>query len=179
MNAVANYPMTATDSQLPHDTCAAKTRAGTPCQLPAGWGTDHAGSGRCKLHGGKSPGRPVKHGLYAVKHHQTLTDKIEQFRDAPVDNLADELALMRALLQDVLGKLTASPDAETREAITTLVGEIRQLVSTIVKVRNSTALTGQEIQLFMLCMSGILQKYVPAERLPDAVNELRTAFQPR
>ncbi len=35
--------------------CCAKTRAKTPCQLPAGWGTDHVGEGRCKLHGGKTP----------------------------------------------------------------------------------------------------------------------------
>lgn len=36
--------------------CGAKTRAGTPCKQLAGWGTDHVGEGRCKLHGGKSTG---------------------------------------------------------------------------------------------------------------------------
>jgi len=35
--------------------CGAKTRDGTPCELPAGWGTDHVGWGRCKLHGGATP----------------------------------------------------------------------------------------------------------------------------
>lgn len=42
----------------PHDKgiCGAKTRAGTPCQQRAGWGTNHVGKGRCKLHGGKSTG---------------------------------------------------------------------------------------------------------------------------
>ena len=39
-----------------HDVCGAKTRAGTPCQQPAGWGTSHFGTGRCKLHGGASTG---------------------------------------------------------------------------------------------------------------------------
>ena len=38
-------------------TCGAKTRDGTPCAHPAGWGTDHPGVGRCKLHGG-STSRP-------------------------------------------------------------------------------------------------------------------------
>lgn len=43
-------------------TCDAKTRAGTPCALAKGWGTDHAGHGRCKLHGGSSPrGRESPH----------------------------------------------------------------------------------------------------------------------
>lgn len=55
--------------------CGAKTRAGTPCKRPAGWGTNHVGEGRCKLHGGKSTGPPpekmkknknsMKHGLFA------------------------------------------------------------------------------------------------------------------
>ena len=39
--------------------CGAKTRrSGTPCRRPAGWGTDHPGRGRCKLHGGASKGPP-------------------------------------------------------------------------------------------------------------------------
>lgn len=35
--------------------CGAKTRAGSPCTQAAGWGTDHAGFGACKLHGGSTP----------------------------------------------------------------------------------------------------------------------------
>ncbi len=54
--------------------CGAKTHSGTKCQKPAGWGTDHVGSGRCKLHGGvvgKKHGPPkgsqnaLKHGIYS------------------------------------------------------------------------------------------------------------------
>lgn len=50
--------------------CGAKTRAdanknpahkaGRPCKRPAGWGTDHPGSGRCKLHGGSTRAGGVK-----------------------------------------------------------------------------------------------------------------------
>lgn len=39
--------------------CGAKTRKGWPCRRPAGWGTNHPGRGRCKLHGGASPGALV------------------------------------------------------------------------------------------------------------------------
>lgn len=60
----------------PHDDikniCGAKTRKGTPCQQVAGWGTDHVGSGRCKLHGGKSTGpkdkTKLKENKNAEKH---------------------------------------------------------------------------------------------------------------
>ena len=32
--------------------CGAKTKKdGSPCQKPAGWGTNHQGIGKCKLHG--------------------------------------------------------------------------------------------------------------------------------
>jgi hypothetical protein len=37
-----------------HDRCGADGRT-RPCLLPAGWGTDHVGVGRCKLHGGSTP----------------------------------------------------------------------------------------------------------------------------
>lgn len=40
--------------QLPK--CGAKRRqGGAPCGKPAGWGTDHVGFGRCKMHGGSTP----------------------------------------------------------------------------------------------------------------------------
>src|SRR5439155_22600368 len=35
--------------------CEARTRSGMPCQRPAGWGTRHAGRGRCSYHAGKTP----------------------------------------------------------------------------------------------------------------------------
>jgi uncharacterized protein YjcR len=53
--------------------CGAKTRRGTECQSPA------MPNGRCRMHGGKSPGAPKgnrnawKHGSYSV------TAKAERF----------------------------------------------------------------------------------------------------
>lgn len=35
--------------------CGAKKRSGGECGKPAGWGTDHNGIGRCKIHGGSTP----------------------------------------------------------------------------------------------------------------------------
>lgn len=35
--------------------CGARKRSGGTCGRPAGWGTTHAGWGRCKLHGGSTP----------------------------------------------------------------------------------------------------------------------------
>jgi uncharacterized protein YjcR len=47
--------------------CGAKTRTGTPCRSPA------MTNGRCRMHGGKSPGAPKgnanarKHGFYSAE----------------------------------------------------------------------------------------------------------------
>jgi hypothetical protein len=70
--------------------CGAKNRSGGKCGKPAGWGTDHPGSGRCKLHGGASTGpksqegkkriaaNAIKHGAYSDKllseHERELYD---------------------------------------------------------------------------------------------------------
>lgn len=56
-------------AKRPHERCGARNRHGGTCQHPAGYGTDHNGSGRCKFHGGASPGalpgnqNAVTHGL--------------------------------------------------------------------------------------------------------------------
>lgn len=44
-------------------------RSGKPCQHPAGFRTDHAGTGRCWLHGGNSRTHQepnLRHGIYAA-----------------------------------------------------------------------------------------------------------------
>src|SRR5258708_38977216 len=38
-----------------HDRCGARTRAAGVCGLPAGWGTEHVGTGPCRVHGGNLP----------------------------------------------------------------------------------------------------------------------------
>lgn len=47
---------------------AAKRQGGDPCGRPAGWGTDHTGTGACKLHGGStSTGRKAAKRKQAVQ----------------------------------------------------------------------------------------------------------------
>lgn len=55
--------------------CGASKRNGNgePCQLPAGWGTDHKGEGRCKHHGGASPGgKPGNKNAVTTGEHETI-----------------------------------------------------------------------------------------------------------
>jgi hypothetical protein len=41
--------------KAPAPTCGAKKRGGGRCNMAAGWGTNHPGIGKCKLHGGALP----------------------------------------------------------------------------------------------------------------------------
>jgi hypothetical protein len=45
--------------------CGAKTRKGTPCEAPA-----IRGKARCRMHGGKSAGKPQIHGRFTKAYVQ-------------------------------------------------------------------------------------------------------------
>lgn len=90
--------------------CGAKNRQGEPCQQPAGWGTDHPGEGRCKLHGGVGQ-RPTAR-YAAAKVRPRLGELIEQFSadDNPHD-LTHELTLLRALVLDYVERYDETTEA--------------------------------------------------------------------
>lgn len=55
MQAAASKELGRSKRGLPKRHCGARTRGGAKCKRPAGWGTDHPGTGKCKNHGGSSP----------------------------------------------------------------------------------------------------------------------------
>ncbi len=63
----------------------ARTRSGQPCQAPA------MPNGRCRMHGGKSPGAP-KGNKNALKHGRYTADAIAKRRE-----IATLLRTMKAL----------------------------------------------------------------------------------
>ena len=65
--------------------CGARTRSGNACQSPA------MANGRCRMHGGPSPGAP-KGNRNALKHGRYTAEAIEQRRE-----VASLLRAMRAL----------------------------------------------------------------------------------
>ena len=96
---------------LTQTTCGAKTRAGTPCTLRAGWGTDHVGDGRCKLHGGKSP---RKSGRYSKVPSRAVREIIAELEAEPLEQQLDvlpEARMIRALAQDYIARFNELKDA--------------------------------------------------------------------
>jgi len=99
------------DTTPKHPICGAraKSKAGEPCRRPAGWGTDHLGTGRCKFHGGRSPGVPgnqnaLRHGAYADLILEQLTPQERAvFAAIPADDsLQEELRIVRFKLLRLL-----------------------------------------------------------------------------
>ena len=54
--------------------CGARTRRGTPCRAPA------MANGRCRMHGGPSPGAPAGN-RHAWKHGRFTREAIERRRE--------------------------------------------------------------------------------------------------
>lgn len=108
---MSGNPMEAGTAVEPHGgACGARTRSRGVCAHPAGWGTDHPGQGRCKLHGGATP---VRHGRYSTIRREAIRELIEQHAADPDPlNLLPELAAARALFQDYVERYD-----EWREAI--------------------------------------------------------------
>jgi hypothetical protein len=146
--------------------CGAKKRSdGTPCKRPAGWGTDHAGTGRCKLHGGSSlkgvDNPNYKHGKYAEYLNETTRERIEAFDAHDPLALVDELNIQRALLADYLGRFKElNATAGDINMLMAWAAEIGRMVERIVKIRNDSALTAAEVKLLKARLLDVVPKYI-------------------
>ena len=69
------------------------------CRKEAGWGTDHFGKGRCKLHGGCCTGPKSGQLRYSDFVPADIVEEYEQFaveNDTDIKSLNNEIALIRA-----------------------------------------------------------------------------------
>lgn len=150
--------------------CTATAKStGKRCKNPA-----VAGYRVCRLHGagnankGKQGGRPIVHGRYSFKHAASLQGKVQEYlADPEPGNLLHELALMRALLQDFLDKMTdGAVDARSRGYAFEMAESISRTVERIAKIQNQTALTSAEVAYITARLSDLIVKYIddPAKR---------------
>lgn len=154
-----------------YDVCGATTsQKGTPCQQPAGWGTDHVGEGRCKLHGGSNTGpkdasgnkNARKHGAYEQVIRDQLDEKEEDIYDQ-VDtekDLDEELRILRFKLARLL-------DPPQREIYDKERGEKIALDISEAEKNKGTAILVKEIRKIIKQVGGTereaeVQKYIDA-----------------
>jgi len=153
--------------------CGAKTKHdGTPCKR-AGTGANQ----RCHLHGGKSTGRPIITGRYSVTHRKSLADKMLRFtEDTAPSDLLPELALLRSLFEDYLGRFSdgvALPAADI-ERMFSLLESIGKMVERIEKIRAGYALTPAEVALLVASLLDVLKRYLPEDKLTQLHFEMRS-----
>jgi len=159
--------------------CTATAKStGERCQNPAVSGWDV-----CRLHGAGSPkegttgGAPPTHGRYSAKRRESLQEKIEEYREENPAELWEELALLRALLQEWLSDLE-TVDEDTLGVILDLQGSIRRTLDTINKIQTRTALTQAEVEYLQARIADLFKSYVPKESRDDALNELKKLTAP-
>lgn len=100
-------PTTRADrGKLPPCGASHNKRSGT-CKRPAGWGTDHPGEGRCKLHGGVGQKPSTRYQL--TNASPTLRDAIQQQQADPDPlNLLPDLLLARSILHEAIERHSAT-----------------------------------------------------------------------
>ena len=113
-----NQDMSNGNGRAGHERCGAHCRgSGQPCQLPAGWGTDHVGAGRCRKHFG------------STRNHQEHARRV-----------LTERAEASALAE--LHRLGVQPLGNPLEALAELAAEARQWQAILrAQVAGLTALT--------------------------------------
>lgn len=132
------------------------------------------------MHGGASPGRPVIHGRYSVTKRAALREKIEQFRNDPAaGDLRDELAVLRALLEDYLNRFddAINPSGADIMLIYNMIDNIGKLVERIAKILAMTALTQAELQLLQATLIDAIKEFIPEpERQRAFVSRIGATF---
>ena len=77
---MTDYPL---DPKRPDGKCAARTRSGGKCTMPAGWGTEHVGTGVCRRHGGANfPQQQQRHDALVARRE--VADVVARW-DIPAD----------------------------------------------------------------------------------------------
>jgi hypothetical protein len=148
------------------------------CQLPAGWGTSHPGSGRCKHHGGSSR---ITHGRYSTITRPAIQARLDALKAADPDplDLLEKLHLLRSLLGDWLERYetyreallawhaAGHPDDGSRPRqlleVTDagrLIERIARVAETVHKLREQHTISLETFRRLMEQMALVVTRYV-------------------
>jgi hypothetical protein len=149
--------------------CGAKTRAGTPCNRPAGWGTNHVEVGKCKLHGGATP---IKHGLYSKYTKNKLADVVQALVDDPeLINLRQQIAFKQALILDRLNQLSDGKTVDDMRLLADISEKVARDIERLNKIEHGEKYVLQiaEVQAVVQQITLIIHQEIADGRVVERV----------
>lgn len=157
--------------------CGAKTRNGSYCKRPAGWGTYHVGEGKCKLHGGASP---IKHGLYSKYTKHSLAQSIDSLLDDPdLLNLRQQVAFKQAIVLDRLNQQGSEMSQDDMRFLAELSEKVSRDIERLNKIEQGEKYVIQvaEVQAIVQQITLIIHQEVTdlkvIERVADRLQQLK------
>jgi hypothetical protein len=151
--------------------CEAKTRSGSQCNRPAGWGTQHVGIGRCKMHGGASP---IKHGLYSKYSVHKLAQAVQSLvNDPELVNLRQQIAFKQALILDRLNQLGTEMTQDDLRFLADLSEKVARDIERLNKIEHGEKYVLQvaEVQAVVQQITLIIHQEVSDEHVIERVAE--------
>ncbi len=122
-------------------------KTGKQCKLPP------VTDGKYCAQHGISKGRPIIHGRRSRYTSAIIGDSIEKFRNDPdIKCIRDEIAVLRALLENIMGKLTADATqlAVVSPALTNLCDMVGKQVERLVKIEDGLKLTVSVVDIHVM-----------------------------
>jgi len=160
---------------------------GAKCNLPAGQGTSHYGTGPCKAHGLMDPvyhaSGKMTTGRTSKVVRRSLQDKIDQYMDRTFD-VARELATQRMVVAELMSIAENMDDQEYklygRSVLSDILDATSQVANTVQKASSisaKSALTSAHVLYIQVTVADILNKWIsdPKDRemaLQDLSNRL-------
>lgn len=166
--------------------CGFLKKDGSYCLCFRRYLADGTRTDRCRYHGGGSSttiAKSLSHmesgtTTYILRREvaarfrafNNLTDKLD---------LTEELDIFRAYLSAGIEKWQEGGELTWDEIswVMQKIGDLSRLVEAIARIRNTTALTIAEVQYVQAYVASIMKKYIPEDRLPQALNDLYAATQ--
>lgn len=169
--------------------CGAIKRDGELCRNPAGSGTDHPGVGPCRFHdSGPMPRVLTSRGTRYGKHMRAIDAYMELIQDPEIKNLDEEIAFLRAKIQDIedsiaelraefnnrripLNKEAANILARMTEQEVKLAEAIGKLVERKNRIEEGKLVTWRQVQSVLAQVIYVIKKHVSDETTLSRIAE--------
>lgn len=149
---------------------------GFKCTRPAGWQTDHPGTGACGRHGGGA-GAPIQKGRKAYVTRSKLANKIDDLlaNRAVLTDLSKELAAAKAVFEEMIENAPNYNDDEFGTFVyrlMNLTGTIGTLVDKISKIETRSSLTAAQVVYLRAAMVDVILKYINPDERERVIQEI-------